>query len=156
MPAPSAGESTEGRDIKVVEVGRGSRYVWIDGGIHARLSKVDPGILELNIPGSGYRLHQSCTCFARWWKTHISMPTSSVTSHSSSAQGWVYRQLDQNLPPSINPDGYEYSRNYDRMWRKTRSRTSGRCVGVDGNRNWSYEWGGRVGTAHIWPDNLLS
>ena len=30
------GRSSEGRDIKVVEVGRGSRKIWIDGGIHAR------------------------------------------------------------------------------------------------------------------------
>ena len=27
---------------------------------------------------------------------------------------------DIYLMPSMNPDGYEYTRNYDRMWRKTR------------------------------------
>ena len=46
--------------------------------------------------------------------------------------------------PSINPDGYEYSRNFDRMWRKTRSRNGGHCVGVDPNRNWGHKWGGKV------------
>ena len=30
------GHSTEGREIKVVEVGRGARKIWVDGGIHAR------------------------------------------------------------------------------------------------------------------------
>ena len=45
---------------------------------------------------------------------------------------------------SANPDGYEYSRNSDRMWRKTRSDTGSSCRGVDGNRNWDYNWGGTV------------
>ena len=30
------------------------------------------------------------------------------------------------LLPMVNPDGYEYSRNHDRMWRKTRSKTGGK------------------------------
>ena len=31
-----------------------------------------------------------------------------------------------------------------RMWRKTRSRNSGRsCRGTDPNRNWGYKWGGK-------------
>ena len=29
---------------------------------------------------------------------------------------------------------------------QTRSRNSGSCVGVDPNRNWGYEWGGKVST----------
>ena len=44
----------------------------------------------------------------------------------------------------MNPDGYEYSRNYDRMWRKTRSKNPGSsCIGTDANRNWGYKWGGK-------------
>ena len=47
---------------------------------------------------------------------------------------------------SANPDGYEYSRNSGyRFWRKTRSDNGHpSCKGVDGNRNWGYEWGGNV------------
>merc|ERR1719232_2587492 len=44
--------------------------------------------------------------------------------------------------PSMNPDGYEYSRTTDRMWRKTRSVNPGyACKGTDPNRNWGYNWG---------------
>ena len=42
--------------------------------------------------------------------------------------------------PVVNPDGYEYSRNTYRLWRKTRSRQDQDCWGVDPNRNWNFEW----------------
>ena len=39
---------------------------------------------------------------------------------------------------------YEYSHNKDRLWRKTRSNhLNTRCIGVDPNRNWGYNWGGQ-------------
>lgn len=38
--------------------------------------------------------------------------------------------------PLVNPDGYEYSRIKNRMWRKNR-RSS---YGVDLNRNWDHRW----------------
>ncbi|XP_002731440.1 carboxypeptidase B-like [Saccoglossus kowalevskii] len=45
--------------------------------------------------------------------------------------------------PLVNPDGYKYSWDEDRLWRKTRKPNEGReCVGTDPNRNWEYEWGG--------------
>ncbi|KXS13540.1 hypothetical protein M427DRAFT_136528 [Gonapodya prolifera JEL478] len=45
------------------------------------------------------------------------------------------------LIPSINPDGYEYSRNSDRMWRKNRRRNDAFSHGVDLNRNFDDHWG---------------
>lgn len=46
------------------------------------------------------------------------------------------------VAPQINPDGYEYSRDMDRFWRKNR-RNNGflRKAGVDLNRNWPNRWG---------------
>lgn len=64
------------------------------------------------------------------------------------------------ITPVINPDGYEYTRNYDRLWKKTRSKHISRsngiinsamtwlqnkksekvCYGVDLNRNWEQDW----------------
>ena len=55
---------------------------------------------------------------------------------------WLLDNTRIHIMPSMNPDGYEYSRNYDRMWRKTRSTNRGsNCIGTDPNRNWGYNWG---------------
>lgn len=40
------------------------------------------------------------------------------------------------IMPLVNPDGYEYSRTRNRMWRKNRHG----FYGVDLNRNWDYKW----------------
>ncbi|CAH0406316.1 unnamed protein product [Chilo suppressalis] len=49
-------------------------------------------------------------------------------------------RFDWRIFPTVNPDGYTYSFNRDRMWRKTRSRSSMFCYGADPNRNWDYNW----------------
>lgn len=61
----------------------------------------------------------------------------------------LLRAIDIYVLPSVNPDGYEYTRQVDRFWRKTRSppqarkgRRVGRseCYGVDPNRNFPEHW----------------
>ena len=51
--------------------------------------------------------------------------------------------------PSANPDGYAYSWEHDRLWRKTRSDHGSilACKGVDPNRNWGYHYG-ESGVSH--------
>lgn len=44
------------------------------------------------------------------------------------------------IVPICNPDGYEYSRTSDRMWRKTRASVDNAKVGIDSNRNWPDHW----------------
>ena len=41
-----------------------------------------------------------------------------------------------------NPDGYEYTWDSDRLWRKTRRNNGDGTFGVDWNRNYSAGWGG--------------
>ena len=77
-------------------------------------------------------------------------------------EGETIRSVDWYILPILNPDGYEYSHEYDRMWRKTRSRHEEKqdqgfissalswfqpteeeqsfCSGVDLNRNWGHRW----------------
>ncbi|XP_035915861.1 carboxypeptidase B-like [Anopheles stephensi] len=43
--------------------------------------------------------------------------------------------------PISNPDGYEYTREYDRYWNKNRSPQLGGSFGVDLNANFGYMWG---------------
>ena len=53
------------------------------------------------------------------------------------------QDIDFYVVPLMNPDGYEYSHETERLWRKNRRRTYGAfCMGTDLNRNWAYEWGG--------------
>ncbi|XP_068211936.1 carboxypeptidase B-like isoform X1 [Palaemon carinicauda] len=48
--------------------------------------------------------------------------------------------------PMLNPDGYVYTWESNRMWRKNRASFS-TCHGVDLNRNFGYKWGG-LGTSN--------
>lgn len=48
--------------------------------------------------------------------------------------------FDWIIIPVHNPDGYVYSFESNRMWRKNRSPNGLLCYGVDPNRNWGYQW----------------
>ena len=45
------------------------------------------------------------------------------------------------VAPMVNPDGHEYSRVQNRLWRKNRRPNPDGSVGVDPNRNYGYMWG---------------
>jgi len=51
--------------------------------------------------------------------------------------------------PVVNPDGYTFSINSDRMWRKNRRvpPTGSTCYGVDTNRNWPAYWNNGGGSS---------
>lgn len=50
------------------------------------------------------------------------------------------QNIDWHILPVTNADGYEYTRDSTRMWRKTRKPSSPTCWGVDPNRNFAYNW----------------
>lgn len=111
-----AGKSYEGRDIlKVVlcDDGTDKPTVIIDAGIHAR---------EWIAPAS-----------AMYFVSQLA----ETTNHTALCNGLKYVII-----PSVNPDGYTYSLQFDRNWRKTRKPVGSGCIGTDGNRNYGYEWGG--------------
>lgn len=63
------------------------------------------------------------------------------------------------IVPVANPDGYIYSFEKDRFWRKTRSRNitvNKWCVGVDANRNWGGKGWGEIGATRSPCSNIYA
>ena len=56
--------------------------------------------------------------------------------------------VDIHIIPIVNPDGYVYTWEEDRWWRKNRQVNNGSdCVGIDLNRNWDFDWNGDQSTS---------
>ncbi|XP_069700916.1 zinc carboxypeptidase-like isoform X1 [Periplaneta americana] len=110
------GDSYEGRKIRGVKLSfkEGNPGVFIEGGIHAS-EWVSPATVT-------YILDKLLT-----------------------SEDPVIKDLAQSFTfyifPVVNPDGYAYSHETDRLWRKNRRPLPEGCYGVDLNRNWDFHWG---------------
>ena len=114
----SIGKTYENRDIPGIKIGTGSIPVVINGGIHAR-----EWISPITV-----------TYFADF-----------LASTDPRAQD-LLSKFTFHLIPVLNPDGYEYTRTNNRMWRKNREPNPGTdCAGTDINRNFAFKWSGNGG-----------
>jgi len=118
------GQSYEGRDMNVLAIekaGPGAPSVWLEAGIHAR-EWISPAV-------ASYLVRQL---------------VEEYDSHPDFLDkiNWYYL-------PSANPDGYMYSMEEDRMWRKNRAETGSSlgCKGVDLNRNFGFHFA-ETGVSH--------
>nr|XP_006822140.1 PREDICTED: carboxypeptidase A4-like [Saccoglossus kowalevskii] len=118
------GRSYENRVIRVLKIGNKTSEdkegIWLQSGIHAR---------EWIAPATNIWM---ANAFLEEFKDGSANDTTSILN-----------KYDIYVLPSVNPDGYEYTWDEYRLWRKTRSPNLGSdCVGTDPNRNWAYGFGG--------------
>uniref|UniRef100_U5EXV3 Putative carboxypeptidase n=1 Tax=Corethrella appendiculata TaxID=1370023 RepID=U5EXV3_9DIPT len=108
------GKTYEGREIRGVKISfkKGNPGVFIEGGIHAR---------EWIAPAT---------------VTYIANEL--LTNTDEKVRSFV-ENYDYYIFPVANPDGYKYTFEKDRFWRKTR-KPYGKCFGADPNRNWDFHW----------------
>ncbi|NXN93051.1 CBPO Carboxypeptidase, partial [Rhinopomastus cyanomelas] len=115
------GNTTENRAIYYLQISQPStkskKIIWMDCGIHAR-EWISPA-------------------FCQWFVKEILQNYKSNPKISRFLQN-----LDLFVLPVFNIDGYIYSWEKDRLWRKNRSPyKNDTCYGTDLNRNFNSSWG---------------
>uniref|UniRef100_A0A8B9RZT2 Carboxypeptidase O n=1 Tax=Accipiter nisus TaxID=211598 RepID=A0A8B9RZT2_9AVES len=114
------GKTIENRTMYYLQISQPSdktkKIIWMDCGIHAR-EWISPA-------------------FCQWFVKEI------LQNYKSDPISRFLKNLDLYILPVLNIDGYIYSWEKDRLWRKNRSsHMNGTCYGTDLNRNFNSSWG---------------
>ncbi|XP_033646817.1 carboxypeptidase B-like [Asterias rubens] len=115
-----ADKSYEGRDIKLLKIGKpgvNKKIIFWQSGTHSR---------EWLSPATQLKI-------VSWLVREYEIGQADIVQ--------LLDKVDIYAMPLFNPDGYFHSHEFDRMWRKTRSvNKNSNCRGVDPNRNFNAGW----------------
>ncbi|XP_061388142.1 zinc carboxypeptidase-like [Musca vetustissima] len=109
-------QSYEGRTVRGIKISlkEGNPGIYIESNIHAR--------------------EWITSATATWFINEL------LTSTDPEVRNLV-ENYDWYIVPVLNVDGFTYSHNKDRLWRKTRQPVAhSTCIGTDGNRNFDSYW----------------
>ncbi|KAK9674945.1 hypothetical protein K7432_016770 [Basidiobolus ranarum] len=116
---PSIGKTTLGKDIPALKItssnGTQKKKIWFQGLQHAR----------------------------EWIASTTMQYVADGLASGYATDADIKKILDSAeiiIIPVSNPDGYEYTWNGDRLWRKNRRNNGSGVYGVDLNRNWPDHW----------------
>lgn len=80
-------------------------------------------------------------CHAREWVSQASvMYLINRLVEDPTSSNELLANADWIITPNLNPDGYEWSRTDNRLWRQNRRQVNANCIGVDLNRNFAFSW----------------
>ncbi|XP_022220295.2 zinc carboxypeptidase [Drosophila obscura] len=116
------GQSYEGRDIKSIRLSKreGNKAIFLEGNIHAM----------------------------EWISSAtVTFLLNQLINSDDPEMQRLSEEYDWIVVPMVNPDGFVYTHEVERLWRKNRrpngaTNSSGICYGIDMNRNFDYHWGG--------------
>ncbi|KAJ9109556.1 hypothetical protein QFC20_003302 [Naganishia adeliensis] len=141
------GMSAEGREIRGVKIRKAKeeeKVVVQETGRRVRgkgrKSKVldEDKIKEIYIQGGQHAREWVSPATVLYFAHHLLV--SAFIENNTHALDLVDR-YEFTLVPTINPDGYVYSQEHSRLWRKNRQDLDyGNCRGIDMNSNWGYQW----------------
>ncbi|KAL9706931.1 hypothetical protein quinque_010449 [Culex quinquefasciatus] len=115
LSVEQVGDSYEGREVRAVKLSHkaGNPGIFLESNIHAR--------------------EWITSATATWILNEL------LTSTAPEVQE-LAQNYDWYILPVVNPDGLNYTKETNRMWRKTRYPHSVLCYGADMNRNFPYHW----------------
>ena len=102
----------------------------------------------------------SCQHAREWISPMVNMYNADTLIRQYDTDPYIQALVDNAeifIIPVVNPDGYEYTWDVYRFWRKNRRDNGDGTFGVDLNRNWGFGWGldlpGRNGGSPITSSN---
>jgi hypothetical protein len=106
-----------------------------------------PAIVVSNAAANAPSIYMQCLIHAREWISGatcnwvINQLVTDFNNGDATARN-ILNSVRIHLVLFTNPDGYEFTRSSNRLWRKARDTVPGStCIGTDLNRNYNDNWG---------------
>ncbi|XP_055913183.1 carboxypeptidase B [Eupeodes corollae] len=138
------GRSYEGRLIKAIQIDWHKRYHHRRHHRHSKLPLTmtdGSGNTNVSVPKKNVVFIEAGTHAREWMTIAVALKCIQQLTEKHNRHRKILEKLRFFIIPLVNPDGYEYTYNKNRMWRKNRRPHSIlQSIGTDCNRNFDFHW----------------